>query len=93
MCVTMSNMRHVSVRDVQHHLARVLAMVEEGEEIEITRRNAVVARLVPAGGRQAAMGAIQRPDYGARLAQMYPAGELRGAPGEAEIERGRSREE
>jgi antitoxin (DNA-binding transcriptional repressor) of toxin-antitoxin stability system len=46
----MSNMKHVCVREAQHHLARVLALVEAGEENEITRRQSVVARIIPATG-------------------------------------------
>jgi len=44
-------MKQVSVREAQHHLARVLAPVADGEEIEIARRNAVVARIVPDTGQ------------------------------------------
>ena len=34
----MLDMKTASVRDVQHHLSRVLAWVEQGEEVQITRR-------------------------------------------------------
>lgn len=37
----------ISVREMQHHLAKYLKMVETGEEVRITRRNHPVARIVP----------------------------------------------
>ena len=50
MCVKMANMKTASVRKVQHHLSEVLRWVERGQEVIITRRNRIVARMVPAGG-------------------------------------------
>ncbi|MEW6363512.1 MAG: hypothetical protein AB1714_02610 [Acidobacteriota bacterium] len=43
-------MRTASVRDVQHNLAGFLRQVEQGQEFEIRRRDAPVARLVPVSG-------------------------------------------
>lgn len=40
-------MKHASIRTVQHGLAAMIAEVEQGEEIIITRRNQPVARLSP----------------------------------------------
>ncbi len=42
-------MEAVTIREVQHNLAAYLRKVEHGQEIDIRRRNRVVARLVPAG--------------------------------------------
>jgi len=42
-------METATIREVQHNLASFVRKVEHGEEIEIRRRNRVVARLVPAG--------------------------------------------
>ena len=39
-------MQAATIRDVQHNLAAYLRRVEQGEDIEIRRRNKVVARLV-----------------------------------------------
>lgn len=36
------------MRDVQHHLAEVLDWVARGEEVTVTRRGKIVARIVPA---------------------------------------------
>ena len=41
------NMKSFNVRHVQHHLAAVLADVERGEVIEVSRRGRPVARIVP----------------------------------------------
>ncbi len=86
----MLDMRRVSIREVQHHLARVLAFVQDGEEVEITRRDAVVARIVPAAASHALQG--RRPDYGARLQAFFPDGPLGRSPAAEEIGRGRGSE-
>ena len=39
-------MESATIRDIQHNLAAYLRRVEQGEDIEIRRRNKVVARLV-----------------------------------------------
>jgi prevent-host-death family protein len=41
-------MRTATIREAQHNLPRILRAVARGEVVEITRRNRVVARLVPA---------------------------------------------
>lgn len=46
--MTSSVTSSVGVHEAKTHLSRLLERVESGEEIEITRRGAVVARLVPA---------------------------------------------
>ena len=49
MSYKMSNMgkASVSVRELQQHLKRVMARVERGETVEVTRRHRPVARLAP----------------------------------------------
>jgi prevent-host-death family protein len=44
----MANMSEVPVRELHQNTAGVLARVKRGEQIEITERGVVVARLVPA---------------------------------------------
>ena len=54
-------MRHVGAFEAKTHLSELLAAVEAGEEITITRRGRAVARLVPvapAAGRDAALARI-----------------------------------
>jgi prevent-host-death family protein len=41
------DMKRASIRAVQHGLAALIAEVEQGEEIVITRRDRPVARLLP----------------------------------------------
>ena len=43
----MLDMKSASIRAVQHGLAALIAEVEQGEEIIITRRDRPVARLLP----------------------------------------------
>ncbi len=40
-------MKTATVREAQHHLAKLLAEVEKGEEIVLTRRGKQVGKLVP----------------------------------------------
>lgn len=44
-------MTSVSVHEAKTHLSRLLRLIEEGGEVEITRRNRVVARIVPPTSR------------------------------------------
>ncbi|MGH9271719.1 MAG: type II toxin-antitoxin system Phd/YefM family antitoxin, partial [Ilumatobacteraceae bacterium] len=57
----------VGVHEAKTHLSRLLERVEQGEEIEISRRGQVVARLVAAGERRrpllgASRGLFEVPD-------------------------------
>lgn len=69
MCVTMLYMRTATIRDVQHHLGKVLAWVEKGEEVEITRRSKIVARLVPCSS--ASLPPVPLPDFAARARAIW----------------------
>jgi prevent-host-death family protein len=44
----MSNMKTATVREVQHGLASVLSKVQAGQEIAVTKRGKIIARIVPA---------------------------------------------
>lgn len=56
-------MSEVPVRELNHDTAGVLARVKDGEEIDVTERGVVVARLVPVQGHPLsdliATGALQ----------------------------------
>ena len=41
-------MKTASVRELRNNYAKVLRWVENGEEVEVTRRGAVIAKVVPA---------------------------------------------
>ena len=71
MCVTMLNMKTATVRDVQHHFGKVLAWVENGEEVQITRRSKTVARLVPSSS--ASLPPVPLPDFAARASAIWGA--------------------
>ena len=71
MCVIMFNMKTATVRDVQHHFRKVLAWVENGEEVLVTRRNKPVARLVPSG--PASPASVPLPDFAARARAIWGA--------------------
>jgi prevent-host-death family protein len=62
-------MRTATVRDVQHHLAEVLAWVEQGEEVQITRRSKPVARLIPEVS--AASTPVALPDFAGRARRIW----------------------
>jgi prevent-host-death family protein len=62
----------VSVRELQQNLKRVMARVERGETLEVTRRRRPVARLAPirSSGADAAwpdLDARTRSVFGARV--------------------------
>ena len=69
MCVIMFYMKTASIRDVQHHFRKVLAWVENGEEVLVTRRNKTVARLVPS--IPATPAAVPLPDFAARARAIW----------------------
>jgi prevent-host-death family protein len=60
-------MRRATVRETQHNLPKILRAVDAGEIVEITRRNRVVARLVPAAPRPA----HGLPDFVARAREIW----------------------
>lgn len=53
--------------ETQHNLAKVLREVEAGREVGITRRNRLVARLVPPEGPVE----IELPDFVARASEVW----------------------
>ena len=63
----MYHMRKASIRDLRYHFAEVEDLLREGEEIQITKRKRVIARLVPAQTKSAS----GRPDFMARLTDVY----------------------
>ena len=61
-------MKTASLRHLQHHLSEVIRWVDHGEEVLVTRRNRVVAKLVPAS--PAPPKKIKWPDILARSAKI-----------------------
>lgn len=62
-------MKSITIRDVQHNLAKVLQDVEAGEEIEILRRKTPVARIVPIPA--ASEEAVNWEGHDARMASLW----------------------
>lgn len=65
-------MRKASIADAQHHLSRILMYVDQGEEVLLTRRNRVVAKIVPT-----CTNAPQLPKFSQRAREIF--GEPNGA--------------
>ncbi|MFY9689574.1 MAG: hypothetical protein WA369_03785 [Candidatus Acidiferrales bacterium] len=60
-------MRKASVRDLRYAFKKIERLLHEGEEIQITKRRRVIARLVP----ERASRAKKVPDFLARLRSIY----------------------
>ena len=60
-------MKSASVREVQHNLASVLEMVSRGQEIAVTKRGRVIARIVPARDRRER---VEWPDAAERMKRL-----------------------
>lgn len=55
-------MKTVSIRDLRYDFPKVEEMLRAGEEIQITKRRKVIARMIPEPAQKAAM-----PDFLARM--------------------------
>ncbi len=63
----MYHMKNATVRDLRYRFREVEDLLREGEEIEITKRKRVIARLVPLKPATPSL----RPDFLARLKKIY----------------------
>lgn len=71
MCVIMLNMNKASVREVQHHFSDILQRIKEGEEVYITKRNKIVAKIVP--HNEIRQEPVKYPDFVARAKKICEA--------------------
>jgi antitoxin (DNA-binding transcriptional repressor) of toxin-antitoxin stability system len=62
----MYHMKSVSVRDLRYDFKKVERLLEQGDEIQVTKRRTVIARLVPEPRRP-----VPLPDFQARLRAIY----------------------
>jgi antitoxin (DNA-binding transcriptional repressor) of toxin-antitoxin stability system len=62
----MHHMAKASVRDLRYRFHEVEDLLRQGQEIQITKRRRVIARLVPEGSQP-----VQLPDFLARLKKIY----------------------
>ena len=60
-------MKKASIRDLRYGFKKIERLLCQGEEIEITKRRRVIARLVPESTRLAG----GKPDFLARLQAIY----------------------
>ena len=65
----MFHMKTASVRDLRQNFPRVLAWIEEGEEVAITLRREEIARLVPRPRRKVPRRPL--PDIAKRLKRVF----------------------
>jgi antitoxin (DNA-binding transcriptional repressor) of toxin-antitoxin stability system len=65
-------MKRATLRDLRYNFAAVENLLASGEEVRITRRKRVIARLLPPD--EAVQG--KRPDFLARLKEIYGAKRL-----------------
>jgi antitoxin (DNA-binding transcriptional repressor) of toxin-antitoxin stability system len=63
----MYHMRKATVRQLRYKFSEVESLLREGEEIQITKRKRIIARLVPAK----TPAPSRRPDFLARLKKIY----------------------
>lgn len=63
----MHHMKTITVRDLRYQFPKVERMLREGQDIEVTKRRRVIARLVPE--RPAVEAAL--PDFLAQLRKIY----------------------
>lgn len=53
MCYTVSHMRTTTVRELRNNYSKVLKWVAKGEEVEVTRRGKIVAKVIPPSSAKA----------------------------------------
>jgi antitoxin (DNA-binding transcriptional repressor) of toxin-antitoxin stability system len=63
----MYHMKKASVRDLRYAFKKIERLLHQGEEIQITKRRRVIARLVPENTE----AARETPDFLARLRSIY----------------------
>lgn len=63
----MDHMKTATIRDLRYRFGRVETLLQEGEEIRITKRKRVIARLLP----PQPLARPSRPDFRARLQRIY----------------------
>lgn len=63
-------MKTATVRQLRHDFGTVLNWVEEGEQVEISKRGKIIALLTPAPAPKP-VRSKKRPDFAARLKRIY----------------------
>jgi antitoxin (DNA-binding transcriptional repressor) of toxin-antitoxin stability system len=60
-------MRKVTVGDLRYRFSRIEHLLRQGEEVQITKRGRLIARLVP----EVVHTPVELPDFYARLQAIY----------------------
>ena len=60
-------MKQATLRDLRYNFDHIATLLQSGEEIQITKRKRIVARLLPPESPKSPA----RPDFMARLSAMY----------------------
>lgn len=60
-------MRRASIRDLRYRFAVVEELLRDGQELQVTKRGKMIARLLPVNPAAPA----RRPDFLARLKKIY----------------------
>ncbi len=63
----MYHMKTASVRDLRYDFSKIERLLRQGEEVQITKRRRVIARLVP----ETASARPKLPDFRARVRAIY----------------------
>ena len=63
----MYHMKKASIRDLRYAFKKIERLLHQGEEVQITKRRRVIARLVPEGMESSA----PVPDFLGRLRKIY----------------------
>jgi antitoxin (DNA-binding transcriptional repressor) of toxin-antitoxin stability system len=63
----MYHMKKASIRDLRYDFTRIERLLRQGEEVQITKRRRVIARLVPENGQTP----VAIPDFLGRLRSIY----------------------
>ena len=63
----MYHMKKASIRDLRYAFKKIERLLRQGEEVQITKRRRVIARLVPEGMESSAVV----PDFLGRLRKIY----------------------
>ncbi len=63
----MYHMKKASVRDLRYDFKKLERLLHQGEEIQITKRRVVIARLVPENKE----GGKEMPDFRARMRSIF----------------------
>ena len=60
-------MKKASIRDLRYKFTKIEHLLQQGQEIQITKRRRVIARLIPEGARSGA----PMPEFLKRLRDLY----------------------